>query len=389
VIILDFPNAITNIERFFDRQDEQARAIDTLLSGKHVPVVIFGERRIGKTSLQNIVIERIKRQNPSVLPLIIEPRDINTVDNFAAAIFRRLTTLQKKDLRDTGLVDDSGNIHIEDAADFEKAFFRLIQDNAQQTYLLCVDEFDEIIRLTFKTSPREGQKLLYLLLHWIERSPLPLTLFFTMMRIPEPLKDEFASPLVTKADVIELFPFSAEKTHQIITWLMEEEVQISAETIDWLVSLSGGHPYFIKLLLSCLLQEFQDQTPEIISQPGQQKRILERALADSRAKYAIKNIYKAHLSSHEKSVLLYLSERNEWVPAFELVRAGKEYIRAAYELVKRNYVMETEGNFMFRIQFLSHWFRNWEEFEEELDRLDVLNMARIGIDNAGQVPPGS
>src|SRR5436853_5721996 len=57
---LNFPNAVRDEKDFYGRKAELERIEGVLLSSKRIPLIIIGERRIGKTSIQNIIIRRLR-----------------------------------------------------------------------------------------------------------------------------------------------------------------------------------------------------------------------------------------------------------------------------------------------------------------------------------------
>jgi hypothetical protein len=75
MIELNFPNAVRHEKDFYGRKAELEHIERVFLSGRRVPIVIIGERRIGKTSLQNVVIEHMQKiSQPRFVPLWLEPR---------------------------------------------------------------------------------------------------------------------------------------------------------------------------------------------------------------------------------------------------------------------------------------------------------------------------
>lgn len=381
MLIMDFPNAVTSRSAFYNRREALEKALRVILAGKRVPVVVIGERRIGKTSFHNVVMEMICQENPAYVMLQVEPRGNATVDLFAEAVLRQMTMHLKRDLHDTGLYTAERHFHLDAPDQFDLAVRRILPDGWRGQFVLCIDEFDEIVRLTTKTGETEKERLFDLIHHLVERSSLPLTLFFTMTRVPDPLKREVPSPLMGKSEIVELAPLPHPATLDMIDWLLKDtKITIQPAAKERMAELAGGHPYFIKLLVSNLSSPIQNQDEATIDLIEFEQAVLPRALDDPRARYAIENIYKAqHFSPDEKSVLLYLAERGEPVEMAEFRMAGREVMHAVNSLTARNYLFKQENRYTIRIRFLEHWFRNWAEFEEELERLNVHHLVGLGI----------
>lgn len=380
MIVMDFPNAVVNGSAFYNRIIEFEKVIQTILSGKRVPVGIIGERRIGKTSLLNVVMEAVCKENPTYVTLLVEPRGNTTVDQFSEAILRQLTRHFMCDIHNTKQYDPQGRFHIDEPDQFDLAVQRILPSDCTEKFIVCIDEFDEIVRLVTKTGETEKDRLFALLHHLIERSPLPLSFFFTITRVPELMKEEFPSPLITKSTIVELRPFQKSVSLGMINWLLKDiKILVYPEVKERIAHLSGGHPYFIKLLVTNLTCVGQNQDETIIGLSEFEKDVLPRAIEDPRARYAIENIYKTHFTPAEKSVMLYLAERGEPVGMEEFQMAGREILYAVRNLVNRHYLVEGADKYSNQIHFLDYWFRNWVEFEEELERLHVHQMAGPGI----------
>src|SRR5207253_2622295 len=121
----------------------------------------------------------------------------------------------------------------------------------EETFLLCIDEFDEILR---KIPTPEASKVQGLVLHITEWTNLALKFFFTITRLPEAIRDAASSPLIGKSEPIRLHPFNAYETSEMVQGLLPDRAIISTSGMDWLLHMSGGHPYFVKLLLANLLE---------------------------------------------------------------------------------------------------------------------------------------
>ena len=165
-----------------------------------------------------------------------------------------------------------------------------------------------------------------------------------------------------------------------------EEHLLTDDDLTELYNLSGGWPYFAKLLLYCL--------SELPSAPGQIQAALVKALTNSNAQDTINNIYLKHYSADEKRLVLLLASRGGRLVGSE-VGALDASLRAAAEGLKlRGYLAsQDDGGYDFQIGFLAHWFPKWTQYELELERQDV-NRWRMTLDQmndledpfAGSVP---
>lgn len=375
MIALDFPNAITSEDRFYGRRQELDQIQNTLTRNQRVPAVVIGERRIGKTSIYNVAIRRLKNiAEGSFIPLIVEPRGIKSVDLFIESVMVRLTSYTKSDLRNSGLLGSDNHIHLELPEQFDAAFFQLTDGLEKERFLLCVDEFDELIRIAAESGNGERMKLMGLIHYLVEKTATPLSLFLTMTRLPEGASKEIASPLLAKCDVVELQPFPLQDLVDMVRGLVQDHAIFESPELEWLYTLSGGHPYIAKLLLANLFKRVRASESPILIVHKMLEQAKNDAVEDPIVHYAFENIYHMHLNADEKRVLLYLAERNEQVDASELRVAGAPSVTAAKTLKKRHYLVEHDDKYTIKAQFLGDWLRNWTEFYEEIERLHVDRM---------------
>jgi hypothetical protein len=367
---LNFPNPVTDESDFYGQARIAAvnRIEAKFISANPLSVVIVGERRMGKTSMQNVTIERLKKEkNRRFVSLYVEPRGIMTLEDLAYAILQRLATHLKKDFQGTALLDAGGHFHLEDVGQFESAFASLLEGDSGDIFLLCIDEFDEIIR----NAGNELSKIMGLINIFLERkTALPAILFFTITSLPKNINVEEPSPLISRTELVELKPFTRGDVESMIQKIFADSIMFTEEQMDWLYALSGGHPYFTKLLLANLIEQ---QSPKrgVTATNEMLEQALQSAIADPRAKVAIENLYKVHFDDNEKRVILLLADTQKSTTVDALEHAGVMFLTAARILVQRNYLSEQQGKFTFKIVLLMHWLRGWSEFDEEIERLHI------------------
>lgn len=382
MIVPDFPTPVTTLSAFYNRQHEFQRALAVLTACTRTPVVVIGERRMGKTSLQNVVVEALQTIDPPLVALYVEPRVITSVDLFAEAIFRQLSMHLESDFHALGLLGSDEHFQFEAPDQFDQVVLSIIPPNHNGDFVLCIDEFDEIVRLISNAGEDEKMRFFALIHHLVERSPLPLRLFFTITHLPTSMKSELPSPLISKAEVIELLPLTEPTTLGMLDWLLKDiQEMVEPAVKQRIVELAGGHPYFLKLLVSNLTGVGQEDTALIRDLAAFERIALPAALEDLRARHAIANVYKIHFDSNEKRVLLYMAVRAEPVDIEELHLAGREVVRAVRSLINRHYLREKAGKMVSQVQFLDYWFRNWAMFDEELERLNIYHIAGLGMND--------
>jgi hypothetical protein len=368
---LNFPNAVRNEKDFFGRKIELDNIVQVLLAKQ--PVLIKAERRFGKTSVQNVALSRLgKCEDPQFVPLLIEPQGIKTLDEFAVNILQKTSSILGKSLNHIGLVNVRGQFHIETVSQFDGAITRLLNESSKAMFVLCIDEIDEIIR----NVGGELSKTMGLLSYLSEKSTLPINLFFTMTRLPEALQDSFPTPFTNIVEIVELPLFTEETTQEMINKFLEDKFLYSEQEVSWLYRMGGGHPYFTKLLISSLLKNSLLTDNRLRITPDLLDHVLEEAVRDPRAQVAVENLYRVHFNKNEKELISYMVMQSHLLTLEELRRAGMKWVTAAKQLCSRHYLVENQGRYDFKFEFLRHWLLNWDAFEEEdKDRASVLRSA--------------
>ena len=374
MIELNFPNPVFTEKDprgrriFFGRQAEIEQIERTVLSGTRRPVIVLGERRSGKTSLQRVSADRLETQEQGRLwPLFIEPQGIHSRDQLAQQILERLCSVLGTSLREAGLSEATGSV-----GQFVDAVANLIGPQNDRTALICVDEFETIL----DNSPQpEQDKILGLVTHIIEQTDLPLMFFLTMTGLAKSIQESYRSSFASVAEIIRLHPFDQETTQDMVTELLQGQVVLPPAQMARLFQLSGGHPYFSKLLLAKMLERYPLQEGKTLTvSEDMLDQIVQDAARDPRADIAIKNIYQVHLDESEKSIVLLLAERGEHerLTLEELSVVGISLKTAARRLAQRDYLREhQDGSFGFHVGFLRDWLKDWIEFEEEQERLEL------------------
>ncbi len=365
VIELNFPNAVRHPDDFYDRENALRRAQDVFMSGAHRPVVILGERRVGKSSLQNrLTFWLAESSQPGYLPLPIVSGGIFSLQALAQETLYRLCSALGKELADAGLTDADGRFHMETPGQFEQAVTKVLSPDDARIPVLCIDEFDNVLHAC---SELERAKILGLVQHLAERAKLRLALLITMTRRP-------SSPLVSKAETVMLHPFSFEATVDMVEGLLAGRLTLSESAQSFLFLQSGGHPYFSKLLLANLPHlRRPDRAEKVVSQAALEEAVAAASL-DPRAEYALENIYRVQFDDDEKKLVLLLAGRGEKgsITSSQLDHRGTAWKRAAKSLHRRDYLSFQEDGYRFRIAFLGHWLRSWVEFEREQEKHQVL-----------------
>lgn len=378
-----FPAAVQRPEDFFDRDHPLEEILHTLRIGARQPVVVQGERGMGKTSLLLRLERALGKEHQDDWhwrTFYITPGRLDSWEQFSWELLDGLE-FTLSDLDDPPILDDTFRHH-------RLTFNRLVQwvnrlmgaGLAQDPRLRVVILMDEIDKGS--VHPDVLEKILASIHYLVEKTDLPLFFLMTIIArsLPEPA---WGSPLPAK--LIRLAPLDDASLDDMVTTLadMQGWDLPTDALVDWVHHLSGGHPYLAKLLLAAIQRE---QLARGDSSPlqWQPSTFLQRALQMEEARQLLEDVYRRFFSDEEKAVALELAARGEQgVPADEPAQWREPYQRALWRLQKRGYVWLAEHDiYRYRMAFWAEWLRAWSDWSLERAAHPIPGL------HAPQLPPG-
>jgi hypothetical protein len=368
MIELNFPDPVTSEDGFFDRQKEWTLIERTFRSRERKPLIILGERRIGKTSLQSVAASRLSHHlEPLFLPF--GPL-LRSVDDFARELLQGLCSSSGKSMRETGPFTANGDFGLGSFGEYTQALRSATSQ--EKDYLVCVDEFDVTLK---NCADKEAKRLVALVTHLVnegDRNNFPLRFFFSMTGMPETVTRSFSTSFTSNATLAALKPFSYENMAKMVTTLLGPGAHVSQAAMTRLFDLSGGHPYLTKLLLYWLLEPHGFEAQGLVVDTGTLEQALAQATHDPQVRGVLTNLYDVHFNQEQKGLMLMLAspERQDGVTKQELQTMGTNYITAANTLKRRGYlqVADESAPYCVRIAFLRQWLYQWERYEVEAER---------------------
>jgi AAA-like domain len=375
------PQMEIQVERdFYDRDEKKARAETILRSPDGKPVFILGERRSGKTSMLKLLADHLSN-DPSgqFVPIPIPWQGIRSHNELAEEIIQGICLGLDKELPNTLQLPRSS--HQQDSTtigEFIKVIRQLLTPVSSKIVVISIDEFDSILE---EVAPTEKYEILRLTLTLAEMNDLPIRLLLTLSRIPE--EGSYSQQLFSKSQPISLDPFMKEDLDDMVKGILGQPDYVSTQDLQRLFDLSGGWPYFAKLLLECLLNQQPDTRSLDLAS--------EQAIKHTLVEQALNHIYMWHLSDSEKAMMLLLAKQGGHISAEEMSVVGVSLRTGIAELVRRGYVVkdDNDGSYRFRIGFLKEWFPRWVKFDEEVEkRLKelLLRIERLRDPWAGSIP---
>jgi hypothetical protein len=352
---------------FYNRTTVRQQALALLAPmPSRKPIIFLGERRAGKTSqIQQLREHLIANSAAECIPVEVPWQGIIEAEQFSrevvAAVSSYLTKLPG--LAEHVLALTCATDH--GIRSTNESLRKLLTLVPGRKLVLFIDEFDTILDNAYRLiSMSEWVQVIGLARSLIEIGDLPVQLVLTGAHLSPLQISADGSLLVSLAEIIRLEPFCDEDIVAMARDLAGQEHPLSDNDLAMLCDLSGGWPYFAKLLLYHLAEQPVG--------PDQMQDALSRALQNTNAAATIIDIYQKHLNTDEKRLLLLLVARDGILTGLEMKSLDAGLRSAAAELKQRGYIRyEIGGDCRLRVAFLGHWFRAWPRYELELERQDV------------------
>lgn len=361
-----FPIAVKEIDDFFNRTTVLARIQQILASTTDMPIALRGDRGLGKTS----VLNRIKKMLEEPVwngrhfhYFSISPTGVYTFDDFAREIWDGLVlTLQMSDVHLPEAL--AGSFQFQTFGRFAAQLAQLYQHTPDITFVVFIDEFGQIIR---QCNNLEYNRIEGLINYIVEATEFPLVFILSLL---QELPESYGSPI--PMSTITLHPLAKEDACQMVSTLLHGYAKFSQESFDWLYDYTGGHPFFLKLLLTKLFDRFDLSSPQQLVTPTMLQQIIPDACRSTRADEILRDVYTTYMSEEERFVLLWLASHQEKLSDREIRQNGTKISVAASQLFRRDFLaIDDNQNYHFRIRFFGDWLRTWPKYISELERLGV------------------
>jgi hypothetical protein len=361
---LNFPNPVETRADLFDREQELGVVQETLRSSTRRPVVIMGERVMGKTSLLNVVVEWVTGQDQLT---VLQLPHVGSREAFVEEVLDGIAAQARTSLHQLGLRDERGRLRISTVTDFARVAGELAGAGGGQAFVLCLDELDSM--LVNCPDDTAANQILDLILHVVGRTTLPVKFVFTLTRTASRILRSDASPFLSAARIVRLAPWTPERTRAFVDRLVPAGSALDGDGHDLLYASGGGHPYLTKAVLRSLLD---DPDPDRDPHPDRdqdrdphpdRRRELDRervraavaaTITSPEVDFTLENIAKVHFSADELGVLRRIAAAVDPMHAGALAAPPG----VLHELRQRRYLrVDPDGRYRQSFGLLGEWLK--------------------------------
>jgi len=352
---------VYNDEDFFDRE-QVLHAVDKFIKRKNdYNFLIFGQRRIGKTSTLKR-IQKVHNSNHNIVKYYNLQGDAETTLPVLLAKVRELIS--------NNLNMPCENSDIISEKDFLNVFLPLLKQYlVNKQLILLFDEFDvlgereNIIALKQTYSFHKFVDFIPKIIEKIKDNEIPLKLIFAIGRNYKDLDNERFGQVTKFGQQVEVTFFSKKIVFQLLEQ-KKDDISFTPQAKEKLWQLSGGQPYFTQCLASFSYETAEDDNTRFITD-----EIVENSFLPTVKRYSSGVLWIWDtLIAVDKIILFLIAELtdNKWVISVESIKkiaekkqllpATKELDQTLTRLVNIKFLQQTEVK---QYVFKSDFFRKW------------------------------
>ena len=371
-------NPVGGSGAFIGRSDVLREVLRTLRHSCNNTLLLYGQRRIGKTS----VLQELKKRLPSegaYLPVYFDLQD-----KAVLSVGKLLQDLAKQISQDLDL--EVPELAEEDAEEtFQRIFLPQVMEkfSSESRIVLLLDEFDV---LDNPETGKAGEKFFPYLRNLLSDTSHQLQFVFVIGRRPDDLTNLINSVFKgTRSHSVSLL--SPEDT-EVLVRLSEQNDSLrwEKEAVNQIHALTGGHPLLTQQLCQEIWEEhYQSQDdeayiPTVI--PDHVNDSVPAAL--SAARQALEWLW-AGLEPAERVVAAALAEAGAGIITQEdlerlLQESGVRILLGELQNAPRvlqewDLIIEEDGGFRFRVEILRQWIADRKPLsrvQQEIDRIQPM-----------------
>jgi len=349
-------NSVGATEAFVGRE-KILRDIREMINGlHHNTLVLYGQRRIGKTSILRELEEQLSDeycviffdwQDKAQWPLrkVLEDLSFRLSDTFS----------QEKPT----LTNDPGDM-------FKQWLCELLNPQNKPLVFLF-DEFDVI------AAAESADEITTYFARLLNLSPQHLNWIFVIGGKIEQLTSEAIARLFGKIESRFVSFLTLEETQELVR-LSEKEssLQWQESAVKKVYQLTNGHPYFTQRLCSDVWVQLHPNTPSEKTPLVTPQNVSDNVSKTLEASHSILESLWLSLSIPERVVAAALAKK-EWIELTKpLEQFSKKLQEARDSLIKWELIQEKKGSYRFSAEIIRRWIEKhkFPSYNEELDLIE-------------------
>ncbi len=345
-------------EIFIGRAEISAQIEQLLLDRRRPPLLLYGQRRVGKTSLLN----NLGRLLPStIIPLFVDlqgpasrsKNEAGFLYNLARGI-RRSATGRGLDIPEL----TRENLSIDPFSQFDEWLDEVEEALAPNLALLMLDEF-EVLAQALENGRLEETTVLGMLRHLIQHRPR-----FKVMLSGSHTLDEFQrwSGYLINVQVVHIGYLSQTETLQLVEHPVQDfSLRYEPAAAQRVVDLTSGHPFLVQLLCAEVVALKNEQPP--VNRRLATVADVETAVSEAlqHGSFFFADIEHNQVDQVGREILRLMSgyDEDETTPREVLVAFVPSLMSLEDALVVLQYrelIEAVEGGYRFQVDLVRRWF---------------------------------
>lgn len=346
-------------EIFIGRVDISTRIEQLLLDRRQPPLLLYGQRRVGKTSLLN----NLGRLLPSTaVPLFVDlqgpasqARDhVGFLYNMARSMIR--SARQQRDITLPAI--DRDGLSVDPFTQFDEWLDEVEAVLGEQRALLMLDEFEVLAGALLKKR-FDTDAVLGMLRHLIQHRAC-----FKVLLSGSHTLDEFQqwAGYLINVQVIHIGYLQEDEARQLIAYPVHDfALRYEPDAVDRVLALTRGHPFLVQLLCAEIVALKNEQLPvqRRLATVADVETAVHAALAHGSFFFA--DIEQNQVDAVGLEVLRLLARHGEGVGATrqELVNFVPSLMALEQTLVKlqhRELIEPIHEGYRFQVELVRRWF---------------------------------
>ena len=353
----------------FKGREEETDHIFKRFSGveKRNTLLIWGQKRIGKTSLLRRVEHYAKSVSPNILPIYVDLQSLGgqplqllpyeIVQKAASALNNPYINAPKP-----------GRFKASPLELFTSFFSNLEMHAPDQQILVILDEFQGIVRLKEDMFSRD--ELFPVFRNLIQHTRQVSFIFCGGGTLNTLMQQSGFTGLLSAVDRIQVQELRRSDAKSLIVDTVEE-MELSEETIEYLLDITNCHPNYIQLLCQHLYDNYLVPSPERLELATllsviEGQLTLQSSLASSLPHFWEMALGNVPMSRMAKMIVSALAECEMEMPNVRFPDLAQktsgylldgELVNVLKELVEYGTVVQSEDVYRLRIPLFAEWLR--------------------------------
>ncbi|NEU75229.1 ATP-binding protein [Hassallia byssoidea VB512170] len=344
-------------EIFVGRTDISVRIEQLLIDRRRPPLLLYGQRRMGKTSLLN----NLGRLLPNtIIPMFVDLQgSASRTTDYSGFLYNLARGMMNSASRQRGLTLPSLTremLALDPFTRFDEWLDEVEQALEDNTVLLALDEF-EVLDNAIAKGRFDEQDVLGMLRNLIQHRPRFKVLLAGSHTLEE--YQRWASYLIN-VQVLRISYLQEEEARQLIEQPVKNfPLHYEPDAVERVLELTRCHPCLVQLLCNEIVDIKNQQRPgsRRLATSKEVEAAVPQALTNGSFFFA--DIQNNQIKESELKVLRFLAEKGEGITVSKkaLSRDFPDSFDSSINLLlRRELIEEAEDGYRFQVELIRQWF---------------------------------